>query len=83
MPIPDFMLNRVSNQPRLAWLGGKMHKQGNLGRKNRSGHNTEWAESLVENGSRTFAAEVAKALAVEEPTPETVLVPDVPKELTE
>jgi hypothetical protein len=66
--LPDFMFNRVSNQPRLAWLGGKMHKQGNFGRKNRSGHNTEWAESLIENGSRTFAAEVAKALAVEEPT---------------
>jgi hypothetical protein len=45
-----------------------MHKQGNFGRKNRSGHNTEWAESLIENGSRTFAAEVAKALVVEEPT---------------
>ena len=60
--LPDFMLNRVSNQPRLSWLGGKMHKQGNFGRKNRSGHTTEWAESLIENGSRTFAAEVAKAL---------------------
>ena len=57
--LPDFMLNRVS---RLSWLSGKMHKQGNFGRKNRSGHNTEWAESLIENGSRTFAAEVAKAL---------------------
>ena len=66
--LPDFMFNRVSNQPRLAWLGGKMHKQGNFGRKNRSGHNTECAESLIENGSRTFAAEVAKALVVEEPT---------------
>ena len=46
--LPDFMLNRVSNKPKLSWLGAKMHKQSNLGRKNNSGHNTEWSEALIE-----------------------------------
>jgi hypothetical protein len=48
--------------PRLTFISGKTHPQGNGGRKNRSGHSTEWAEAMGENGSRTFATEVDKAL---------------------
>ena len=48
--------------PRLSWIGGKMFRQSGQQRKGRSGHLTEHTESFVENGSRTFAAEVAKAL---------------------
>jgi len=57
--------------PRLSWLGGKQGKQGNGGQGSRSGHNTELNEALVENGSRTFTAQIkeiveaGKALGVE------------------
>jgi hypothetical protein len=33
----------------LAFIGLKMHPQGNGGRKNRSGHSTEHSEALVDN----------------------------------
>ena len=47
--------------PRLSWLSARTRKQANGGRKGISGHNTEHSAALVENGSRTFAAEVEKA----------------------
>ena len=57
--------------PRLSWQGGKTLKQRNGGRKKTPGHNTELNEALVENGSRTFSAQIkeiveaGKALGVE------------------
>jgi len=48
--------------PRLTWVRGKTYKQGNGGRKGRSGHLSEHMESFIENGSRTFAKEVDKVL---------------------
>lgn len=56
------LIDLTVKMPRLTWLGGKTFKQGS-GRKNRPGHNTELNEALVENGSRTFATKVDKALS--------------------
>ncbi|PWT76393.1 MAG: hypothetical protein C5B59_06620 [Bacteroidetes bacterium] len=56
--------------PRSSFLNLKTRKQANGGRKNRSRHLPEHTEALVENGSRTFAAEVSKAL---QPDNEVVL----------
>ena len=35
--------------PRLVWLKGKTHTQGNGGRKNRSGYAEEHRDALVDN----------------------------------
>jgi len=79
LPAPTNTIDLTVKIPRLSWLGGKSFGQGNGGRKNTPGHNTELNEALVENGSRTFAAQIkeiveaGKALGIEptieEPTP--------------
>lgn len=58
--------------PRLAWIGAKMYKQSNGGRKNAPGLSFEYSQAVPENASRTFAAEVEKALKadVQKPDPE-------------
>lgn len=61
----NHVLDLVSPVPRLAFLGAKQYRQSGQQRKNWPKHNTEWNEALVENGSRTFAAGVAKAVADE------------------
>lgn len=64
-----------TDQPRLAWLGAKMAKQSNGGRKNAPGLRFEHLQAIPEDASRTLAIEVDKAL---KPTPapetETVIV---------
>ena len=71
IPAPTNTIDLTVKIPRLSWLGGKQGKQGNGGQGSRSGHNTELNEALVENGSRTFTAQIkeiveaGKALGVE------------------
>ena len=76
-------MDLTSRMPRLSWLNGKTHPQGNGGRKGISGHLPEHTDSLVENGSRTFAAEVDKVFNVSVTKNETLLgaIPDEPTTL--
>ena len=53
--------------PKLIWLNGKTHPQGNGGRKNRSGYAEEHRDALIENASRKFANEVQKAFSTDNP----------------
>lgn len=60
---PEGLIDLMPKVPRLSWLGGKSFHQSGQQRKGRSGHATEWAEALIENGSRDFALEVNRALS--------------------
>lgn len=51
--------------PRLSWLNAKTFKQGNGGRKNRSGYKQEHTQALVDNES--FVPTPAAGIAASEP----------------
>jgi hypothetical protein len=70
---PDASVSEPSI-PRLSWLGAKQYKQQGDSRKGRSQFGPELREAFVENASRTFAVEVAKAMTLtpEGVTPESI-----------
>jgi hypothetical protein len=63
MPTVPQMLDRTSNIPRLSWVGAKVRKNSQGGRKGISGHRQEWDRATIDNGARTFAIEVEKVLS--------------------
>lgn len=67
--------SREYNVPHLAFVGMKSYPQSLGDRKNRSGNGEEHKQALVENASRTLAAEIEKAQeAVKEFSGEDLIV---------
>lgn len=64
-------LDLMPRIPRLIFISGKTHPQGNGGRKNRSRHLPEHTQAVTENASRTLAKEVDKALTPAVPSIES------------